>query len=129
MTWKVDSVEYLHERAISTQQTGFSFISQSRSNLPNPIGGLLWFGVDDTYSTCYMPVYCGIKSIPNALRVGNGDILTWSDTSAFWTFNEVSNFCYSRYVDMIKDVQKVQGNLESKFANFIPFDIISFSIK
>lgn len=120
MTWKVDSVEYLHERAISTQQTGFSFISQSRSNLPNPIGGLLWFGVDDTYSTCYMPVYCGIKSIPNALRVGNGDILTWSDTSAFWTFNEVSNFCYSRYVDMIKDVQKVQGNLESKFANFIP---------
>jgi dipeptidase len=120
MTWKIDSVEYLHERAISTQQTGFSFISQSRSNLPNPIGGLLWFGVDDTYSTCYMPVYCGIKTVPTALKVGNGDILTWSDSSAFWTFNEVSNFCYSRYVDMIKDVQKVQGNMERKFENFIP---------
>jgi len=120
MTWKVDSVEYLHERAVSTQQTGFSFISQSRSNLPNPIGGLLWFGVDDTYSTCYMPVYCGIKSIPLPLKVGNGDMLTWSDTSAFWTFNEVSNFCYSRYVDMIQDVQKVQRDLETKFKNFIP---------
>lgn len=120
MTWKVDSVEYLHERAVSTQQTGFSFVSQSRSNLPNPIGGILWFGVDDTYSTCYMPVYCGIKSIPNAVKVGNGDFLTWSDSSAFWTFNEVSNFCYSRYVDMIKDVQKVQGALENKFQNFIP---------
>jgi dipeptidase len=120
MTWKVDSVEYLHERAISTQQTGFSFIAQSRGNLPNPIGGLLWFGVDDTYSTCYMPVYCGIKTVPNPLRVGNGDMLTWSDSSAFWTFNEVSNFCYSRYKDMIQDVQKVQGNLENKFENFIP---------
>lgn len=120
MEWKVDSVQYLHERAISTQQTGFSFISQSRSNLPNPIGGLLWFGVDDTYSTCYMPIYCGIKSIPGPLRVGNGDMLTWSDSSAFWTFNEVANFCYSRYKDMIVDVQKVQKSLESKFINFIP---------
>ena len=115
MEWKVDSVEYLHERAISTQQTGFSFISQSRSNMPNPIGGLIWFGVDDTYSTCYMPIYCGIKAIPEPLKVGNGDMLTWSDTSAFWTFNEVSNFCYSRYRDMIVDVQKVQKSLENKF--------------
>ena len=120
MTWKVDSVEYVHERAISTQQTGFSFISQSRSNLPNPIGGLLWFGLDDTYSTCYMPIYCGIKTIPVSLKTGNGDMLTWSDTSAFWTFNVVSNFCYSRYSDMIQDVQKVQKNLENKFQSFIP---------
>ncbi len=120
MEWKVDSVEYLHERATSTQQTGFSFISQSRSNLPNPIGGLLWFGVDDTYSTCYMPIYCGIKTVPEPLKVGNGDMLTWSDNSAFWTFNEVSNFCYSRYRDIIVDIQKVQRSLENKFISFSP---------
>ncbi len=120
MEWKVDSVEYLHERAVSTQQTGFSFISQSRTNLPNPIGGLLWFGVDDTYSTCYMPIYCGIKSIPFPLKVGNGDMLTWSDSSAFWTFNEVANFCYSRYRDMIVDIQKVQKSMENKFISFSP---------
>jgi len=118
MEWKVDSVNYLHERAISTQQTGFSFISQSRASFPNPIGGLLWFGVDDTYSTCYMPIYCGIKSIPGPLKVGNGDMLTWSETSAFWTFNEVANFCYSRYRDMIVDLQKVQKSLESKFISY-----------
>ena len=120
MTWKVDSVEYVHERAVSTQQTGFSFISQSRSYLPNPIGGILWFGVDDTYSTCYMPIYCGIKNVPLPIRVGNGDFLTWSNTSAFWAFNEVSNFCYTRYSDMIVDVQKVQKGLENKFISFIP---------
>lgn len=120
MEWKVDSVKYLNERAISTQQTGFSFISQSRSSLPNPIGGLLWFGVDDTYSTCYMPIYCGIKTIPEPLKVGNGDMLTWSDSSAFWTFNEVANFCYSRYRDMIVDMQKVQKSLENKFMTMTP---------
>lgn len=120
MEWKVDSVKYVHERAISTQQTGFSFIAQCRSNLPNPIGGILWFGVDDTYLTCYMPIYCGIKQVPTCLKVGDGDMLTWSDNSAFWTFNQVSNFCYSRYSDMIVDLQKVQSQLENKFFTYAP---------
>ena len=119
MTWKVDSVDYCHERAISTQQTGFSFVAQCRPSLPNPIGGILWFGLDDTYSTCYMPIYCGIKEVPNSVKVGNGDFLTWSETSAFWTFNTVSNFCYLRYNDMIKDVQKVQSRKEKDFMNTV----------
>jgi dipeptidase len=120
MTWEVDSVEYCHERAISTQQTGFSFVTQSRNWLPNPIGGILWFGVDDTYSTCYAPMYCGITEIPECFRAGNGDMLTYSETSAFWTFNFVTNFAYLRYSDMIKDVQKVQSELENKFVTYLP---------
>ncbi len=120
MEWKVDSVEYCHERAVSTQQTGFSFVAQSRNWLPDPIGGILWFGVDDTYSTCYAPMYCGITEIPDCFRVGNGDMLTYSETSAFWTFNYVTNFAYLRYIDMIKDVQKVQGRLENKFVSYVP---------
>ena len=120
MTWKVDSVEYCHERAISTQQTGFSFVTQSRSWLPNSIGGILWFGVDDTYSTCYAPMYCGITEIPECFKVGNGDMLTYSETSAFWAFNFVTNFAYLRYSDMIKDVQKVQSELENKFVSYVP---------
>ena len=120
MTWQVDSVEYCHERAISTQQTGFSFVTQSRNWLPDPIGGILWFGVDDTYSTCYVPMYCGITEIPECFRVGNGDMLTYSETSAFWTFNMVTNFTYLRFVDMIKDVQKVQSGLENKYVSYVP---------
>ena len=120
LTWDVDSVEYCNERAISTQQTGFSFVAQSRNWLPDPIGGILWFGVDDTYSTCYVPMYCGINKIPECFAVGNGDMLTYSETSAFWAFNWVSNFAYLRYDDMIKDVQKVQKELENKYETFVP---------
>ena len=120
MEWKVDSITYVHERAISTQQTGFSFVAQSRPNLPNPIGGILWFGLDDTYLTCYMPIYCGIKQVPNSVKVGDGDMLTWSDNSAFWVFNQVSNQVYTRYSDMIVDLQKVQSQLENKFFNLTP---------
>lgn len=120
LTFKVDSADYVNERAISTQQTGFSFVTQSRSWLPNPIGGILWFGVDDTYSTCYVPMYCGITEIPECFKVGNGDMLTYSETSAFWVFNLVSNFAYLRYDAMIPDVLKVQKSLEDKFVAYTP---------
>ncbi|PIF02012.1 MAG: dipeptidase [Draconibacterium sp.] len=119
LTWQVDSIKYCNERAISTQQTGFSFVTQSRNWLPDPIGGIIWFGVDDTYSTCYAPMYCGITEIPKCFKVGNGDMLTYSETSAFWTFNEVTNFTYLRYEDMIKDVQEVQTQLEDKFVTYV----------
>lgn len=115
MTWKVDGVEYLHERASSTQQTGFSFVAQSRSWLPDPVGGILWFGVDDTYSTVYVPMYCGIREAPESYAQGTGSFNAFSWDSAFWVFNFVANFAYSRYCDMIQDVQVVQRELEGRF--------------
>jgi len=117
LTWKVDGVEYFNERAISTQQTGFAFVAQARSWLPNPIGGIFWFSVDDTYSNCYTPIYCGTTKVPESYAVGNGDIMTFSETSAFWTFNQVSNFAYTRYNVIIKDIQAVQSELENSYFN------------
>ncbi|MCX5752138.1 MAG: C69 family dipeptidase [Candidatus Krumholzibacteria bacterium] len=115
MEWKVDTVSYVNERATSTQQTGFSFVSQMRSWLPGPIGGIHWFGVDDTYSTVYNPIYCGITRVPAAYAVGVADLYHFSWNSAFWTFNWVANFAYSRYIDMIRDIQVVQRDLEGSF--------------
>ncbi|MBN2282225.1 MAG: C69 family dipeptidase [Candidatus Marinimicrobia bacterium] len=119
LTWKVDSVEYCHERATSTQQTGFSFVAEARSWLPDPIGGIIWFSVDDTYSTVYVPMYCGINQVPQSYAVGTGDFQTFSWESAFWVFNFVSNFAYSKYSEMIVDIQKVQRELEGRFADEI----------
>lgn len=112
LTWKVGDKEYFHERALSTQQTAFSVVCQSR-DLPNSYGGIIWFGVDDTYSTCYTPVYSATTKIPETFAVGNGSLTTYSDNAAFWVFNSVSNRCYLRYDDMIKDVRIVQDSLEN----------------
>jgi dipeptidase len=115
MQWKVDGVGYIFERAISTQQTGFSFVAQSRSWLPDPVGGILWFGVDDTYYTVYSPMYCGITSVPETFAVGNGDMMTFSDNAAFWVFNQVTNFAYTRTSLLIGDLQNKQKELEDKY--------------
>jgi dipeptidase len=120
MHFTVDGQDYLNERAIGTQQTGFSFVTQSRSWLPDPIGGILWFGVDDAATTQYVPMYCGILEVPKTFAEGNGDMLEYSPTSAFWVFNRVSNMCYLRYNYMVKDVQKVQKELTDKFAAYTP---------
>ena len=116
MTFEVDGKKYLNERAISTQQTGFSLVAQSRAWLPGPIGGVLWFGVDDTASTVYVPLYAGLREPPRPFAVGNGDFQHFTWDSAFWTFNAVANFAYSRYADMIVDVRRAQGELEGGFA-------------
>ena len=115
LTWKVNGQEYCNERAAATQQTGFSFIAESRNWLPDWIGGIIWFGVDDAATTVYAPMYCGITKVPECFAVGNGDMLTYSPTSAFWEFNRVANFCYLRYDEMSRDVVKVQQELENKF--------------
>lgn len=115
MTWDVDGKKYLHERAISTQQTGYSFVSQMRSGLPNIIGGIEWFGVDDTFMTVYMPMYCGIREVPKPFAVGVADLFRFSWDSGFWVFNWVSNWAYSRFSEMIVDIQHVQQQLEGKF--------------
>jgi len=120
MTWEVDGQKGFHERAISTQQTGFSFITQSRAALPDPIGGIIWFGVDDTYMTVYVPMYCGIREIPKPYAVGTGRFNAFSWDSAFWVFNFVSNYTYSRYSDMVVDVQRVQRQLEGEFEAMQP---------
>lgn len=119
MGFEVDGKKYVHERATSTQQTGFSFVAQCRQGLPAKLAGILWFGVDDTYTTCYCPMYCGITKVPECFRQGNGDMLTYSETAAFWLFNRVTNFCYLRYNDMVKDLQQVQNRLEQDFIKLV----------
>ena len=106
---------YCNERATATQQTGFSFIAESRQGKPDIIGGIFWFGIDDAAATTYVPMYCGMTRVPETYAVGNGDLLTYSDNSAFWAFNFVSNFSYMRYNVMIEDVKKVQSELEKRY--------------
>jgi len=113
LTFNLDGKSYGFERPISTQQTGFTFVGQLRNSLPDKIGGVLWFGVDDAKFTVYTPMYGCINEIPESYRVGNGDFNTFSWTSAFWVHNWVANMAYARYNQMILDTKPVQDRLEN----------------
>jgi dipeptidase len=113
MEYEVDGKKYLMERAIATQQTGWSFVSQSRDWLPDPVGGVFWFGTDDTNTSVYMPLYCGMTEVPAELA--QGDVNTFDINSNFWVNNIVANEAYHRYDMMIPDISKVQNKLEKGF--------------
>ena len=120
LTWQYEGEEYFNERVTVTQQTGFSFVAQMRNWLPSHIGGIFWFGVDDAGSTVYMPFYCGIQKVPHCVAEGNGDMLTYSETAAFWVFNRVAHFAYLFYNRVMPDLKKLQQELENRFAGEIP---------
>ena len=116
--WTINGVEHAWERPVSTQQTGFSFVSQSRSWLPDAVGGVGWYGVDDTYTCCYVPLYCCIDALPESYTVGSLGKFSWD--SAWWVFNFVANYANVRYADMIQDIRAVQGELEGTFLALQP---------
>jgi dipeptidase len=120
MHFKVDGKEYLNERAIATQQTGFVIVPQMRSWLPDEIGGILWFGVDDADMAVFVPFYSSSLAVPECYRVGNGDMYNFSWTSAFWIHNWVANMAYGKYSFMIKDIRNVQQELENGYKNMVP---------
>jgi dipeptidase len=119
MSWSVDDEQFVHERAIATQQTGFWFIAESRNDMPRTLSGILWFGIDDASTSCLTPIYSCSARIPEEYAVGNGDLLTYSDNAAFWVFNRVTNFAYLRYDLISQDVINLQKELESKYVELV----------
>ncbi|MDR1103612.1 MAG: C69 family dipeptidase [Tannerella sp.] len=120
MHFTVDGQEYLNERAIATQQTAFVIVPQMRSWLPDALGGILWFGVDDADMAVFNPVYASSLDVPDCYRVGNGDLLTFSWTSAFWIHNWVANMAYHKYSFMIQDIRKLQDEIEGGYGTLLP---------
>lgn len=119
MGYKVDGQSYTHERATATQQTGFTFVSQSRSWLPNEVGGILWFGVDDAASTVYFPMYTSSTKIPHAFAEGNGSMMEFTNQAAFWVFNQVTNFAYTRYNAIHPEIRTKQKQMETQYLSFV----------
>jgi len=118
LTWEVDGKQYCNERATATQQTGFSFVAQARSNYPDKIGGIFWFSVDDAASTVYTPFYAGMQKAPETFAEGNGSMMDWGKNSAFWVFNQVSNLAYTRYNLIHPYINDFQQELEKEFVRY-----------
>ncbi len=113
MSFKWEGKTYVNERAIATQQTGFWFVAQSRGFLPDEVGALIWFGCDDAATSYLTPIYVNSKTVPECLRVGNGDMLHYSATSQFWMCNRVANACYKMYDHMAPVARAAADSFEN----------------
>ena len=114
MGFEYEGKKYINERAIATQQTGFWFVGQSRGWLPDTIGGVNWFGCDDAATSYLTPIYTTTYDVPECFRVGNGNMITYSPTSAFWVTNRVANACYKAYDMMAPTVREAIDSWENE---------------
>ena len=119
MGFEHDGKKYINERAIATQQTGFWFVGQSRGWLPDTIGGVNWFGCDDAATSYLTPIYTTINDVPECFRVGNGNMITYSPTSAFWVTNRVANACYKAYDMMAPTVRAAIDSWENEMISAV----------
>ena len=130
-----DTLQYWYERPVATQQTAWSFVAQmrslsgeagltaQRSNSDSGLSakrsvfpaGILWFGVDDAACSCYTPMFSCINHVPECFAEGNGDSYTFSPTSAWWTFNIVANWAYTKYSRMYPHIRELQQVWDDKF--------------
>ncbi|MBQ1627449.1 MAG: C69 family dipeptidase [Prevotella sp.] len=115
LSFEVDGVKCFNERPTSTQQTGFTYVSQMRSWLPRQIGGVLWFGNDDGTMVAYTPIYCGNTVQPECYNTKGADDVTFSDRNAFWVCNWVSNMVYPRYKQLFPSLEAVRDSLEKSY--------------
>ena len=118
LSWKVGGKEGFWERPISTIRTGFSFVAECRSWLPDPVGGVFWYGVDNTDVTCYVPLYTCIRELPPSFTRGSLRKFSWD--SAWWVFNFVGQLANVKYSYMIRDIRKVQQELEGHLMRLQP---------
>lgn len=114
MGFEVDGKQYEFERSAGTQQTGFWFVAQARGWLPDTVGALNWFGVDDSATSVLTPIYVCTRQVPPCFAVGNGDMMTWSDSSAFWLFNRVTHLAYLFYDRVAPELRTAQERFEQE---------------
>lgn len=115
LSFTVEGKKYFNERPISTQQSAFTFVAQMRSWLPREIGGVLWFGNDDSNMIAYTPIYCGNTVRPECYNTPKADAVTFSDKNAYWVCNWVSNMVYPRYSLMFPSLKEVRDSLETSY--------------
>ena len=115
LMYKVDGKQYFNERPVSTQQTGFVFVSQMRSWLPREIGGVFWFANDDANMAAFTPVYCSMTQRPECYNTPGVDAVHFSKKNAYWVCNMTSNMVYPRYSLMFPTLKEVRDSLDNSY--------------
>ncbi len=106
------------ERAICTPTSGYVLVAQLREALPDPIGNLLWFAYGPADTSCFIPVYAGVRDLPD----------TWDHPANFtridrqqaqWNFRLVHNLAQrTRYQEAVRDIRSVIQPAEHSYLEY-----------
>jgi len=96
-------IEYF--RPMGRYYCSYFFVSQARDWLPNEIGGVLWFGLDNPENSPFVPLYVGVEKVPESWKIL--DRKKFDKNSAWWAFGSVDdqvNHLYGHLKPMLDEV-------------------------
>ncbi len=100
------------ERCIARYYCTYATVTQSRGWLPDPIGGVVWFGYDNPAMTAYAPIYAGASEMPDSYKICGRK--KFRRDCAWWAFNRVADLAAQKWGDMRKDVDEVRKKVEEE---------------
>lgn len=102
------------ERSIAVHFTVYATIIQCRNFLPDEVGGLCWFALDNVASSVYVPFYASISDLPQTYKT-DGRVTGFSRDAAWWAFNRLGTLAAKRWGDMRKVIDKTWKPLQNQF--------------
>jgi dipeptidase len=100
------------ERTICCKRATYLQVTQSRSWLPDAIGGVVWLGYDNPATTPHTPFYCGITRMPDTYMVdGRGG---FDKECAWWAFRRVSQLALFRWQPMSQGIAEIWTKMENQ---------------
>lgn len=102
------------ERPLARWYCMYATVTQSRSWLPDPVGGQVWFGYGNPAVTAYVPMYAGITDLPADFQT-DGRTTGFSRRAAWWAFKRVATVAAHRWGEMRVDVAAVRDPLQQQW--------------
>ena len=115
LRYEDDGKTLFNERSVATTHTAFTFVAQLRSFLPREVGGVIWWGNDDSGMVAYTPVYCSASRVPHCYNDPKADAFHFSEESAYWVCNWVSNMVYTRWSLLYPELKQVRDSLQASY--------------
>ncbi len=107
-----------YDRPVAKWDCAYSFVSQARKNVPDPLRTILWFGFDNPHTTCYVPIYNGVTDTPEHWRTFDRNAFDLKSTQ--WAFILGDELVNKRYQEAMIDMRAVREPLEKSFFDRIP---------
>ena len=110
-----EGASMFNERPVATAHSAFTYVCQLRSFLPREVGGVIWWGNDDSGMVAYTPVYCCADRVPRCYDTPGADAFHFSDENAYWVCNWVSNMVYPRWNLLYPELKQVRDSLQGSY--------------
>lgn len=102
------------ERNIAVWFTVYATIIQCRSDLPDEVGALCWFALDNVASSVYIPIYANVSDLPSEYKTC-GRETGFSREAAWWAFNRLGTLASQRWGDFRHVIDNTWQPMQQEF--------------